>query len=36
MRFLCIKCNKETNIYKVKFTSIDNKLVCKYGSGINR
>jgi|TARA_R100001463_G_scaffold68314_1_gene121802 hypothetical protein len=29
MRFVCIKCNKEINIYKVKFTSIDNKLVCK-------
>lgn len=29
MKFKCNKCNKEKNIYRVKFTAIDSDLVCK-------
>ena len=29
MKFNCKKCNKEKDIYKVKFTATTNGLVCK-------
>ena len=29
MKFKCKKCNKEKDIYKVKFTAIGSNLVCK-------
>lgn len=29
MKFSCKKCNKEKDIYKVKFTAIGSDLVCK-------
>ena len=29
MKFICNKCNKTKDIYKVMFTLVDNTLVCK-------